>query len=224
MGLPIGTIVLIIVAVLIFFGLLHRVLDRMRLSDTAALAIIVAMAVGSFFDFTLQRAPVVVRVNVGGALIPLIVAIWLLATAGAGYEKARSILSAIATGIVVWALGKAMNPEEQLMRVSPMLIYGIAAGIIAALSGRSRRAAFIGALGGLIIADIIHWAELAVARIPGSVFFGGAGAFDATVISSVLAVGLVEVFGEARERVVKVPKDERKGTETEEGDHQDEKE
>ncbi|QUL98871.1 MAG: DUF1614 domain-containing protein [Candidatus Fermentithermobacillus carboniphilus] len=203
MGLPIGTVILIIVAILIFFGVLHRVLDRMRLTDRAALAIIVAMAAGTFVDFTLLRTPVTVRVNVGGGIIPVIVAVWLIGTADETHEKARAIMSAIVTGAVVWGLSKVLSPEEQWMRVTPMLIYGIAAGIIAALAGRSRRAAFVGGLGGIVLADIFHWIELAVMRIPGTVFFGGAGAFDAAVISSILAVGLVEVVGEAREKAVK---------------------
>lgn len=213
MGLPVGTIVLIIVAVLIFFGVLHRVLDRMRLSDRAALAIIVAMAAGTFFDFTVVSAPILVRMNVGGSLVPLIVSIWLIATSDETYEKSRSIMAAIVTGAVVWGLSKVLSPNEQWMRVTPMLIYGIAAGIIAALSGRSRRAAFVGGLGGIIISDIFHWVELAATRVPGTVFFGGAGAFDATVVSAILAVGLVEIVGEARERMVKVPGgDEEDGT------------
>lgn len=221
---PVGNILLVIVAVLIFFGVLHRVLDRMRLSDRTAAAIVIAMVVGSFFDFTVQRAPITVRINLGGALIPLIVAIWLIATAGAGYEKARSIFSAIASGIVIWALAKVLNPEEQLMRFSPMLVEGIAAGIIAAVAGRSRRSAFVGGLGGMMISDVFHWIELAVRKIPGTVDFGGAGAFDATVISAIIAVGLMEIFGEAREKMVVQPGRAKEETHDakEEGGRQDE--
>ena len=87
MGLPIGVILLILVAILIYFGVLHRVLDRMRLSDRAALAIIVAMAAGSFVDVTLLRAPVQVRMNIGSGAIPIIAAIWLIATAEEAEEK-----------------------------------------------------------------------------------------------------------------------------------------
>lgn len=203
MLLPVGTILLIIVAILVYFGLLHRVLDRMRLSDTAALVIVLLMAAGTFLDIPISRGAIPVRVNVGGAIIPLIVAIWVTATADEASEKWRSIFAALATGAVVWGLTKVLNPDEQFMRWSPLLVFGIAAGIIAALSGRSRRAAFVGGIGGLLVADIIHWIELATKRIPGSVAFGGAGTFDATVISAILAVGLVEFLGEAREKVVK---------------------
>ena len=203
MQLPVGTILLIIVAVLVYFGLLHRVLDRMRLNDTAALVIVLLMAAGTFLDIPLSRGDIPVSVNVGGALIPLIVAVWLTVTADEALEKWRSIFAAITTGAVVWGLTKVLNPDEQFMRWSPMLVYGLAAGVIAALAGRSRRAAFVGGIGGLLVADIIHWIELAVKGIPGSVAFGGAGTFDATVVAAVLAVGLVEIIGEAREKVVK---------------------
>ncbi len=203
MDLPVGVVLLILVAILIFFGLLHRVLDRMRLSDRAALAIVVAMAAGTFFDVTLLKAPISVKMNIGGGAIPLAVIIWLIVTADETEEKSRSIFSAVITGGVIWGLSKILSPHEQTMVLSPMLTYGLAAGIIAAVSGRSRRSAFIGGIGGILIADIFHWLEIAVMGIPGSVFFGGAGAFDTTVISAILAVGIVELVGEAREKAVK---------------------
>lgn len=205
MGLPIGTIVLIVVAILVYFGVLHRVLDRMRLSDRGALAIILLMAAGTFFDIPISKGAVPVSINVGGALVPLAIAIWLIVTADEGSEKVRSVFSAALTGGVIWGLTKILNPDEQFMSVPPMIIFGLTAGIIAALSARSRRAAFVGGVGGILVADIIHWIELLTAKIPGSVAFGGAGTFDATVVAGILAVGLVEIVGEAREHVVKPP-------------------
>ncbi len=200
---PVGTILLVLVAILVFFGVLHRVLDRMRLSDRAALVIIIAMAAGTFLDFTVIRGVIPVRVNVGGALIPLAVCIWLVATADDASEKARAIGAVFASGVVIWGLSKVLSAEEQFMRISPMLVFGLAAGIIAALTGRSRRAAFVGGVGGMLLADVFHWIELVGRRIPGAVAFGGAGTFDATVIAGIVAVGLMELIGETRERLVK---------------------
>ena len=209
MQLPVGTILLIIVAILAYFGVLHRVLDRMKLSDTAALIIALLMAAGTFLDIPISRGNIQVRANVGGAIIPLAVVVWLVATADEASEKARSVFAVLATGIVVWGLTKVLSPEEQLMRFSPMLAFGLAAGIIAAVAGRSRRAAFAGGIGGILIADFIHLIELAVRRMPGAVAFGGAGTFDATVVAGILAVALVELVGEARERAVKTGGGER---------------
>ncbi|MGI6665902.1 MAG: DUF1614 domain-containing protein [Bacillota bacterium] len=233
MGLPIGTIVLIIVAILVFFGVLHRVLDRMRLSDRGALTIILLMAAGTFVDIPISRGAVPVSINVGGALVPLGVAIWLTVTAEDGADRLRAILAPLVTGGVIWGLSKVLNPEEQFMTVPPMIIFGLAAGIIAALAGRSRRAAFVGGVGGIVVADIIHWIELLSSGIPGSVSFGGAGTFDATVIAGILAVGLVELVGEAREHVVKQGvneseggprQDSREGTREGKGDREDDTE
>ncbi len=207
MALPIGVILLVMVSILILFGVLHRVLDRMRMTDRTALAIIVAMAAGTFFDITLINAPVLVKMNIGGGAIPLGVIIWLIVTADEVEEKTRSILGALITGAVIWGLSKMLSPDEQFMRVSPMLVYGITAGIIAALASRSRRSAFIGGLGGILVADIFHWIEITIGKIPGTVFFGGAGAFDSSVISAILAVGIVEVIGEAREKAVKTQRE-----------------
>lgn len=201
--LPVGTILLILVAILVYFGVLHRVLDRMRLSDRTALVIVLLMAAGTFLNIPILRGAIPVSINVGGALVPLGVAIWLVATADEAGEKARAIFSALATGVVVWGLTKTLNPDEQFMTWSPMLVFGIAAGIIGALAGRSRRSAFVGGIGGILVADVIHWVELLVRKMPGSVAFGGAGTFDSTVIAGIIAVGLVELVGEAREKAVK---------------------
>jgi uncharacterized membrane protein len=51
-------IALIVVSILIYFGVAHRVLDRMRLSDKSALAVIAAIIIGSFIDI-----PVTARLN-----------------------------------------------------------------------------------------------------------------------------------------------------------------
>lgn len=198
-----GTILLVLVAILVYFGILHRVLDRMRLSDTAALVIILLMAAGTFVSIPISRGAIAISINLGGAVIPLIVVIWLVVTADEAGEKTRAIFSALATGVVVWGLTKTLNPDEQFMTWSPMLVYGIAAGIIAALAGRSRRSAFVGGFGGILIADVIHWIELVARKMPGSVAFGGGGTFDSTVIAAIISVGLVELVGEARERAVK---------------------
>lgn len=204
MGLPIGTIVLIVVAILIWFGVLHRTLDRMRLSDKGALAIILLMGAGTFLDIPLSKGAVSVTANVGGALVPLAVAVWLAVTSDERPEKVRAIFTPVITGIFIWGLSKVMNPDEQFMSVPPIIIFGLAAGIISALAGRSRRAAFIGGVAGIVVSDIIHWIEAFTLGIPSTVAFGGAGTFDATVIAGILAVGLVEIVGEARERMVKV--------------------
>jgi uncharacterized membrane protein len=197
---PLGTIVLIVVGVLIYFGLAHRVLDRMRLTDRAALGFILAMILGGFLNVTVARRPELV-VNIGGSIVPLAIATYLVATADESKEKVRGVVAAIVTGGAVYALTKVINPEEQTMLLDPIYIFSIAAGLIGYLAGRSRRAAFIAGISGIIIADLALWVELAIRRQPGRAWLGGAGVFDSTVIAGLLAVLLAELVGETREKL-----------------------
>ncbi len=87
------------------------------------------------------------------------------------------------------------------MYFEPTYLYGIAAGIIAYLMGRSRRSAFIGGVMGVLLADITQGIISGVSGIPAAVRLGGAGAFDAVVVSGIVAVLAAELIGEARERL-----------------------
>jgi len=197
---PLGTILLAVVGILVYFGLAHRVLDRMRLTDRAALGFIIAMILGSFVNVTLVSNPELV-VNLGGAVIPLIIVVYLVVTADEAREKTRAIIAAIVTGGAVYALSKVINPEEQTMLLDPTYIYSVTAGLVGYLAGRSRRSAFIAGTAGIIIADLALWTELMIRRLPGRAWLGGAGAMDATVIAGLLAVLLAEVVGETREKL-----------------------
>lgn len=212
MPLPIGLITLIVVAVLIYFGLAERVLDRMRLTDRAALGVIALIIVGSFLDVTLVPGPIRLLVNVGGALVPAILAIWLLVTADTAREKVRGTLAAVVTGAAIYAAGRVLpvDPEQNPL-IEPTYVYALAGGLVAYLFGRSRRAAFVAGVLGVILADLAHYAQLLLTRSPGRTWLGGAGAFDTTIIAGVLAVFLAEVVGETRERLQGGPEPKRSG-------------
>ncbi len=87
--MPIGMITLIIVAVLIYFGIAQRILDRMRLTDKQALAYIVLTIVGSFITLPIMGGPVEVSVNLGGAILPLLLVAYLFYRAGTLTERIR---------------------------------------------------------------------------------------------------------------------------------------
>jgi uncharacterized membrane protein len=65
---PLGLITLVVVSILIYFGVAHRVLDKLRLSDRAALAIILAIIAGSFVDIPISSR---ITINLGGLAICL---------------------------------------------------------------------------------------------------------------------------------------------------------
>lgn len=201
--MPLGLIIMLAVVILIFLGLLHRVLDRMRLSDRAALAIIALMIVGSFFNLTL--IPGRVSINLGGAVIPIAVSIYLLVASREAQEPARAIGAAIAVTVVIYLVGRLMPSEPgQFTIIDPSLAYGIAAGLAGYAVGRSRRASWIAGTSGVVLADIAVAVENSARGIPAALRLGGAGVFDTIVIAGVVAVGLAEIVGEARERVARI--------------------
>lgn len=201
MNMPIGMITLLVIGVLVYFGIAQRILDRMRLTDKQALLFIAAIVVGSFIDIPIMRSPVEVSVNVGGALIPALLAIWLIFKADETGERVRAILASILVAVAV-SLGSRYLPyEPENMFLDPKLIYGISAGLIAYLAGRSRRSAFIGGVLGIILSDIIHMVTLVQQSIPGTTYVGGAGAFDVVIIAGIVAVMVAELVGETREKM-----------------------
>lgn len=191
-------VVLTVVAVLVFFGVLQRVLDRMYLTDRMALVLIAAMFAGTFLpSISLGQ----VSINVGGALIPAGVCIYLLVKANESKERIRALVGALLTAAAVYGLSMLLPDEPEEMFMDPNLVYGLAGGVIAWLLGRSRRGAFICGVLGIILADIvtacINWSK----GIDQTLTLGGAGIADTVVISGVLAVLLAELVGEIAERI-----------------------
>ena len=202
--MSIGMLILTVVAVLVFFGVLQRVLDRMYLTDRMALLLIAAMFAGTLMpNITIGM----VSVNVGGALIPLGVCAYLLIRANETKERIRALAGSLLTGAAVFGLSILLPDEPETMFMDPNLIYGIAGGVIAWLLGRSRRAAFICGVVGVILADVvtacINWSK----GIDQQLVLGGAGMGDTVVISGVLAVLLTELIGEITERIVRKRKE-----------------
>ena len=202
--LSIGMIALFVVSVLIYFGFAHRVLDRMRLSDKAALAIIAAMIVGSFINIPITTGAVSTSINVGGALIPIGLAIYVLSKAGTRKEWIRAVVAIIVTATVVHYAGQFSDADPGAGKgwlIDPIYVLPLIAGTVAYVIGRSRRSAFIAATLGVLGLDIINYFYLVNNNIAGLVQIGGAGIFDSIVLSGIIAVLLAEVVGETRERL-----------------------
>ncbi|NLJ59357.1 MAG: DUF1614 domain-containing protein [Firmicutes bacterium] len=199
--MTVGLILLLVVSVVIFLGLAHRVLDRMRLNDKQALVAVLLILVGGFVDIPIYRGIQTVSINLGGSVVPVFLAIYVLARADTPAETRRGIFSAVATGAALVAISKIFTFEEGRTIIDSVYVFGLVAGAIAYLLGRSRRAAFSGAVLGVVILDIAHLVEVVIKRLPSTVNLGGAGAFDAVVIAGVIAVGLTELFGETMERL-----------------------
>lgn len=195
-----GVLLLTITAVLIFSGLLQRVLDRMHLTDKQALLLIGLMIVGTFLP---NLSLGFVHINIGGGMIPLGVCVWLFVKADQPRERGRSILGVVLTAAAVYAISRLLPAEAEALPLDPIWLYGIVGGLIAWLLGRSRRCAFICGNAGILLADVI---SAVITRAQGSdvpLILGGAGIADAAVIGGVMGVLFCELLGEAIERVAR---------------------
>lgn len=209
MGFNAGRLILFGLALLIFFGLAERVLDRMHMSGKSALLVIAAIFVGSFFNITMyQTADLTVRMNLGGALVPLVVAVYVWVMAGTTKEKIRSLLGAALTAGIIIGLGWIFRRNEYALPIDMLYLYPIIAGLIGYLFGRSRKGAFVAAVLGVLLTDIVHGIYLVSSHTPGLVHFGGGGIFDSIILAGVLAVCLAEFIGEGRERLQGGPSSE----------------
>lgn len=201
---PFGLIALVAVSILIYFGVAHRVLDRLRLSDKAALVIIAAIILGSFIDVPISSR---ITINLGG-IIAVGLAFYILFNAGTTYEKVRAIIAAVITALVLFLAGRFLGAEPEQIFIDPIYIYPITAGIVAYLAGRSRRGAFFAAVLGVLALDVGQYIYLVTNGVRGTVVVGGAGAFDSLILAGILAVLLAELIGETLERLTGGPKSE----------------
>ena len=197
--MTIGMILLIITAILILLGVGQRVLDRLRLNDKLAL-LFIALIIGLGFVPDI-RVTELFTFNLGGALIPLILCVYLFIKADTVWEKWRTILASLVTGAAIFAIGRFAPDEPEAMRFDPILLYGLTAGLIAYIFGRSRRCAFIAGVIGMMLSDVLNATSVWMRGIPQELNLGGAGAADAIVIAGLLAVLLAELLGEIIERM-----------------------
>jgi len=194
---PIGLISLVVVSILIYFGVAHRVLDKLRLNDKSALAVIGAIIIGSFIDIPLGNR---VTINAGG-VIAVILAIYVWLGAGTAFEKVRSLIAAVVVGLTLYLAGRYLGAEPEAIFIDPIYIYPLVAGVVGYLAGRSRRGAFFAAVMGVLSLDVTQYVYLIRTGLPGTVHVGGAGAFDSLILAGLLAVLLAELIGESLERM-----------------------
>lgn len=196
--MSIGMVLLVVIALLILFGVLQRVLDRMALTDRQALACVALIFIGGWLPGhqSGNGHPQHRRRDCA-----LAVCVYLFLNAGTSKERIRAFVASVLTGAVIYVIGLYFPADPVAMPFDPMILYGLCGGIVAWLLGRSRRSAFIAGVLGIILADaavgVVNWSR----GINQAVHLGGAGALDAIVLSGVSAVLLCELFGEIMERI-----------------------
>ena len=196
--MTIGFILLLVTGALILFGAGQRVLDRLRLSDRAAILFIVLIIAGGFVpDIAVTDR---FAFNLGGALIPLALCAYLWIRADTALERVRCLVAAAVSAVTIFALGRALPADPDALPIDPGWAYGIAAGLIAYVFGRSRRGAFIAGTLGVMLSDTANWLYARSMGADQRLVLGGAGGYDVIVIAGLLAVLLSELIGELLER------------------------
>jgi uncharacterized membrane protein len=204
-----GMMLVVVVTAIIFLFLLHRTLDRLHMDKKTALLLVGLMYVGGFLPSIPLGAGL--AVNIGGMAIPLGISVYLVVKAPTLEQKIRGPATALVAAALVWSLDRLLpvNPGSPGFELDPLYLPAVAAGLIAYLLGRSRRASFIGGVAAVLLLDLSAWIENVVRgfrNIP--VILGGAGVFDVALIAGVIAVMLAEIIGEVRERVGGGPREE----------------
>ncbi|MFW5856027.1 MAG: DUF1614 domain-containing protein [Bacillota bacterium] len=199
--MSIGAIILLAVGALVYFGIADRILDRLYLNDKMALVIIAAIIAGSFFDLTLSQSPLI-TINVGGAIIPVLLAAYVLSRADSAREWIRTIIAILLTGAAIYGISILFSDFGHGRDIiDPMYIYAIVGGLIAYILGRSRKGSYIAGTLGFLFYNLINVWRVLSGQINSQVMIGGAGAFDNIVIAGIFAVLLAELIGESRERI-----------------------
>ena len=194
-----GLILLVIAGILVLFGVGQRVLDRLHLTDRQALLFIGLIIAGGFVPDV--RITPLFSFNIGGALIPLALCIYLWIKADTTSERVRSVIAALLTGAAVYLLGRLMPDEPETIVIDPGYMHGLAAGVIGYTFGKSRRGAFIAGIVGVMLSSVFTAVQVWNRGINQRLVLGGAGAFDVIVISGLIAVLLSELIGEIAERI-----------------------
>ena len=133
--------------------------------------------------------------SIGGFLIPLALSVYLLISCGWSRDLIRSIVGTIVVAGLIYALEWILPAEPEEVIIDNMYVYGVVAGVVAYILGRSRRNAFVSCLFGISLAQLIQWIINWVKDTPTILGLGIGGAFGTYVVSIIIAVAVSEFLG-----------------------------
>jgi uncharacterized membrane protein len=191
--------------ILIFLNVVTVSFSKLGLSPDAAFMLLVAILLGSMINIPISRRRIayrsprppymnfffykpppvthqVITVNVGGAVVPVCFALYLL-------QLAPLVPTLISTGIMVIVTRWLARPTPGLGIAMPFWIPPIFSALLALLLARDNPApvAYIsGVVGTLIGADLLNWSNFK--KLGSQVLsIGGAGVFDGIFLTGIVA-------------------------------------
>jgi len=195
--------------------------ESLGVSSNAAMFLLFATLIGSIFNIPIAELPpervvsdqiidffgmryvvpvvsdwggTVVAVNVGGAVIPTMMSIYLL------IKRELWAKGLVATAIVALVIHWMANPVPGLGIAVPVFVPVLVTAIVAVILSREESAplAYIsGSLGTLIGADLTNLGKVRGLGAP-VVSIGGAGTFDGIFLTGILAVLLASLYARPR--------------------------
>lgn len=191
--MSVSLIILSVIILLIMFGAGQRILDGLRLNDKEALMILILICIGilippiwigKYFCF-----------SIGGFLIPFGLSIYLLISCGISRDLLRSIFGTIIVAGLIIALEWILPADPESVLIDNTYVYGVVAGVVAYVLGRSRRNAFISCLFGLSLAQLIQWIINWAKNTPTILGLGVGGAFGTYIVAIIISVAVSEFLG-----------------------------
>jgi len=204
-------VILPLVIILLLFNVITISYAKLGLSESTTIILLVSTLIGGFINIPVSRRRIVltepqpffsrfffytpprvatqtVAVNVGGAIIPVAFAIYLM-------PKADWLATLIATLAVIVISRLIARPVPGMGIVMPAFVPPLVSAGLAFLLARDNPApvAYIsGTLGTLIGADLLNWPNFKKLEAH-MISIGGAGVFDGIFLAGILAVLLASI-------------------------------
>jgi uncharacterized membrane protein len=206
-----------LVLILLALGALRHAYLSLGVSPATAMLLLAGSLIGSYFNIPIAVLPpeqvqsdkvieffgmqyvvpmvqdlpsTVIAINVGGAVIPTIMSLYLLAA------RQLWVLGAIATTIVAVILHWLSDPVPGVGIAVPVFFPAVVTAVVSLLLSRANAAplAYIGgSMGTLIGADLTNFDKVAGLGAPVA-SIGGAGTFDGIFLTGILAVLLAGLY------------------------------
>ena len=206
--------------VLVQIHVLQYAYAKLGLSSTAALLLLLASLMGSYFNIPIAELPerevksgqvidffgmsyvvplvvdwprTVIAVNIGGAVIPSLLSLYLV------LKNRIWSAAAVSTLVVTIACYLLAQPVPGIGIAIPWLVPPIIASTVALVLARTNVAAVAyvsGSLGTLIGADLLNLGRIQGLGAPVA-SIGGAGTFDGVFLTGIIAVLLASFSGRA---------------------------
>ena len=195
--MSVSLIILTTLIILIMMGAGQRILDQLRLNDKQALLLLLLIVIGLIIP------PIwvgdLVTISIGGFIIPFLICIYLLIKVGFSRDLVRAMIGSILTAGIIYGLEWIMPADPEELLIDPMFIYGVVAGLVAYILGRSRRNAYICAVFGVTVAQLLQFFINLFSGTPTTLGLGTGGAFGTLIVSIIVSVATAEFFGRAFE-------------------------